>query len=114
LIGFKETGVSRADQQRVFVGELRLDGKPVTIRGRGNGLISSLLAALDADCALRLDVADFQEHAVSMGAAARAAAYVQCRTADGRTIFGVGVDEDVATASVRAVLSAANAAVASS
>ncbi|MDB5482482.1 MAG: leuA, partial [Caulobacteraceae bacterium] len=113
LIGFEETGSSRADQQRVFVGELRLDGKPVTIRGRGNGLISSLLAALDAGCGLRLDVADFQEHAVGAGAEAQAAAYVQCRTADGRILFGVGLDADVATASVRAVLSAANTAVAS-
>jgi 2-isopropylmalate synthase len=110
LVGFEETGAARADQQRVFVGELRLDGKPVTIRGRGNGLISSLLAALEADCGLELDVADFQEHAVGAGAQAQAAAYVQCRTADGRTLFGVGLDADVATASVRAVLSAANAA----
>jgi len=112
LIGFEETGASRTDQQRVFVGELRLDGKSVTIRGRGNGLISSLLAALDTDCGLRLDVADFQEHAIGAGAEAQAAAYVQCRTADGRTLFGVGLDADVATASVRAVLSAANSAVA--
>jgi 2-isopropylmalate synthase len=37
-----------------------------------------------------------------------AAAYVECRTPDGRTIFGVGTDSDVATASVKAVLSAAN------
>jgi 2-isopropylmalate synthase len=114
LIGFEETGASRADQQRVFVGELRLDGKPVTIHGRGNGLISSLLAALDAGCGLKLDIVDFQEHAVSTGAEAQAAAYVQCRAADGRTLFGVGLDADVATASVKAVLSAANAAVASS
>jgi 2-isopropylmalate synthase len=113
LIGFEETGASRADQQRVFVGDLRLNGKPVTIRGRGNGLISSLLAALDAGCGLKLDMVDFQEHAVGAGAEAQAAAYVQCRTADGRTLFGVGLDADIATASVRAVLSAANAVVTS-
>ena len=46
----------------------------------------------------------------SHGSDARAAAYVECVGADGRTIWGVGVDEDVATAGVRAVLSAANAA----
>ena len=80
----------------------------MTIRGRGNGLLSSLLAALEADCGLKLDVADFQEHAIGAGSDAMAAAYVQCRTADGRTVFGVGMDADVATASVRAVLSAAN------
>jgi 2-isopropylmalate synthase len=38
----------------------------------------------------------------------QAAAYVECRAVDGGTVWGVGIDEDVATASVRAVLSAAN------
>ena len=108
LASFEESGVSRVDGQRVFVGQLRLDGREMTIRGRGNGLLSSLLAALEADCGLKLDVADFQEHAIGAGSDAMAAAYVQCRTADGRTVFGVGMDADVATASVRAVLSAAN------
>ena len=114
LISFEETGVSRLDQQRVFVGELRLDGRATTIRGRGNGLISSLLAALESDCGVKLDVADFQEHAIGAGGDAMAAAYVQCQADDGRTVFGVGIDADVATASVRAVLSAANAAKAGS
>jgi len=112
LVGFEETGAARADQQRVFVGELRLAGKPATIQGRGNGLISSLLAALRDDCGLIIEVADYQEHAIGAGTDAQAAAYVQCRTADGRTVFGAGVDSDVATASVRAVLSAANGALA--
>ena len=39
---------------------------------------------------------------------AQAAAYLECRTGDGRTVFGVGIDTDIATASVRAVLSAAH------
>ena len=42
------------------------------------------------------------------GSDARAAAYVECALADGSTVWGVGIDEDIATASVRAVLSAAN------
>ena len=112
LVGFQESGASRADHERVFVGELRLASKSATIRGRGNGLISSLLAALRNDCELDLDVVDYQEHAIGNGSDAQAAAYVQCRTADGRTVFGAGLDSDVATASVRAVLSAANGAVA--
>jgi len=42
---------------------------------------------------------------------ARAAAYLECATPDGRTVWGCGIDTDIATASVRAVLSAANGAV---
>ena len=52
---------------------------------------------------------DYAEHAMTAGSDARAAAYVECTGPDGKTVWGVGIDEDVATASVRAVLSAANA-----
>lgn len=93
---------------RLFVGRVRLDGEERAISGRGNGLISSVLAALRDECGVELDVADYVEHAIGHGADAQAAAYVECRTPDGRTFFGVGIDADVATASVRAVLSAAN------
>ena len=50
------------------------------------------------------------EHALGTGVEARAAAYLQCQLTDGRTLWGCGVDEDVGTASVLAVLSAANRA----
>jgi 2-isopropylmalate synthase len=93
---------------RLFVGRVRMDGEARSISGRGNGLISSVLAALRDACGVELDVADYVEHAIGHGADAQAAAYVECRTPDGRTVFGVGIDADVATASVRAVLSAAN------
>ena len=45
---------------------------------------------------------------------AQAAAYVECRLPDGRTLFGCGLDTDVATASVKSLLSVANAAAAGS
>jgi len=67
-----------------------------------------VLAALREQCGVNLDVADYSEHAIGKGSDVQAAAYVECRTPDGRTIWGVGIDEDVATASVRAVLGAAN------
>jgi 2-isopropylmalate synthase len=49
---------------------------------------------------------------MATGSDAKAAAYVECTTPDGRTVWGVGVHNDVATAGVRAVLSAANEVVA--
>ncbi len=106
LRDFAETGAAGS---RVFVGRVAIDGEERSISGRGNGLISGVVAALaEAGCAL--DVLDYQEHAIGHGADAQAAAYVECRTGEGRVVFGVGIDADVATASVRAVLSAANRA----
>ncbi len=61
---------------------------------------------------MNLEEVEYTEHALTAGRDSRAAAYLECRDAAGRTIWGCGIDEDVATASVRAVLSAANSAVA--
>lgn len=98
------------DGTRIFAGKIEVDGKVQSVSGRGNGLISSVVATLKDGFGVEIDITDYSEHAMGAGSNARAAAYVECKTADGRTIWGVGIDEDVATASVRAVLSAANAA----
>ncbi|MDG2532242.1 2-isopropylmalate synthase [Sphingomonas sp. HITSZ_GF] len=107
LEDYEESG---AAGQRVFVGRIAVDGETQSISGRGNGLISGVIDALAGTTGPNLDVVDYSEHAIGHGADAQAAAYVECRTADGRTVFGVGIDADIATASVRAVLSAANRA----
>ena len=101
---------SGAAGDRLFVGRVAIDGEERSISGRGNGLISGLVAALGEADGPVLDVVDYSEHAIGNGADAQAAAYVECRNADGRAVFGVGIDADVATAGVRAVLSAANQA----
>ena len=99
-----------SDGTRVFAGKIGVDGKEQTVSGRGNGLISSVTATLAESFGVTLEVRDYAEHSMGSSSDARAAAYVECVTSDGRTIWGVGIDEDVATASVRAMLSAANAA----
>jgi 2-isopropylmalate synthase len=98
-----------ADGTRVFAGKIEVEGKVQSVSGRGNGLISSVVATLKDDFGVNLEVRDYSEHAMGSGTNARAAAYVECVLADGRVVWGVGIDEDVATASVRAILSAANA-----
>jgi 2-isopropylmalate synthase len=107
LRDYEESGASG---QRVFIGRVAIDGEERSISGRGNGLISGVIAAIAESTGPTLDVVDYNEHAIGHGADAQAAAYVECRTAEGRTVFGVGMDTDIATASVRAVLSAANRA----
>ena len=108
LIDFEE---SRAqDGTRLFVGKIEVDGVAQSVSGRGKGLISSVLATLRDTFGLELEVLDYSEHALGQGTDAQAAAYVECALPDGRTVWGVGIDEDVASASVRAILSAANGA----
>lgn len=92
------------------MGTIEVDGQATRVSGRGTGLISSVLATLAESFDLHLDVLDYSEHALSQGAESRAAAYVECTSEDGQIFWGVGIDPDVATASVRAILSAANSA----
>ena len=99
-----------ADGTRIFAGKIGVGGQEQSVSGRGNGLISSVCATLRDHFGVDLSVKDYTEHALGAGSDARAAAYVECTGPDGQTIWGVGIDEDVATASVRAVLGAANLA----
>jgi len=110
LVGYEETRA--ADGTRIFAGTIEVEGKAQSVSGRGNGLISSVVATLEDAFGVQMEVSDYSEHALSTGSDARAAAYVQCALPDGRFVWGCGIDEDVATASVRAVVSAANSAVA--
>ena len=51
---------------------------------------------------------DYHEHAIGGGADARAVAYLELRIGE-RRLFGVGIDADIVTASLKAVLSGCSA-----
>jgi 2-isopropylmalate synthase len=108
LIDFQESQNQKAQDERIFIGRIRIDGVEESLSGKGNGLISSLANSLEEALGGPLNIIDYSEHAIGHGTDARAAAYVECRVGDGPVLFGVGISRDVATASVRAILSAAN------
>lgn len=110
LVAWEQTGLRRPSAERGFAGRLRIDGAEVRVSGRGNGLVSATLDALASRCGITLDVVDWREHAIGRGVDARAAAYVEAVSPSGVRVFGVGIDTDVATASVRAIVSAMNGA----
>ena len=106
LSGHRHT--AHGDQLDEMVVELVDDGVPVTVEGRGNGPIAAFVDALstvDVD----VGVLDYAEHAMSAGGDARAAAYVECTVGD-RVLWGVGIDTNIVTASLRAIISAVNRA----
>ena len=108
LVDYEESRA--ADGTRVFTGTIEVDGREERVSGRGKGLISSVLATMENAFGIELEVVDYTEHALGKGSDAKAATYLECSRPDGKTVWGVGIDEDVATASVRAILSAANSA----
>ncbi|MFE9775778.1 2-isopropylmalate synthase [Streptomyces sp. NPDC005931] len=94
------------DDKNSFSVEVLFDGEKRTLDGVGNGPIDAFVSAL-AELGIDVRVGDYQEHAMSTGGDARAAAYVEA-TVDGRTFWGVGLDSSIVTASLKAVVSAVN------
>jgi 2-isopropylmalate synthase len=90
--------------------DLVVDGAETTVVSAGNGPIDAFVNALTQQLDVDLRFLDYAEHALSSGGDASAAAYVECAV-DGRVLWGVGVDANIVTASLKAVVSAVNRAV---
>jgi 2-isopropylmalate synthase len=88
--------------------KLLRDGKPVEFSGEGNGPLAALVHGFTTAGVPRFEISNYSEHALSSGEEAAAIAYIQIKTADGKTRWGAGVDTNIELASVRAVLSALN------
>ncbi|MEV6925908.1 2-isopropylmalate synthase [Dactylosporangium sp. NPDC051485] len=103
LVGYEATTV---DGKVTLTAEITADGEARTVSATGNGPIDAFVHAL-GDVGADVRVLDYAEHALTSGEGAQAAAYVEC-SVNGVTYWGVGVDANIVTASLRAVLSAAN------
>jgi 2-isopropylmalate synthase len=114
-LGANGTGVVLVDYsmlperggERRLSARVTVDGTERKIEGVGNGPIAAFVDAMRRDCGIAFTFLDYSEHAVAGGADARAAAYVKVRGEDDEMLHGVGMDENIVTASLKAVASAA-------
>jgi len=90
---------------------LKIDGVETVLSGDGNGPVDAFIHALRAATGLDVHVLNYHEHGVGSGEDATAVAYVQLRVGADRTCYGVGLDPNIVTATLRAVISATNRAV---
>lgn len=85
--------------------DLVFAGQPVQIQGRGTGPIDAFVDGLQRATGRSVRVMDYHEHAIGAGANAKAVAYLELRVDDGRTLFGVGIDANIVSASLKAIVS---------
>jgi 2-isopropylmalate synthase len=90
---------------------LKIDGVEAVLSGDGNGPVDAFIHALRTATGLDVHVLNYHEHGVGSGEDATAVAYVQLRVGADRTCYGVGLDPNIVTATLRAVISATNRAV---
>ncbi|MCZ4499371.1 MAG: leuA 2 [Marmoricola sp.] len=101
---------SAAGEKDRLVAGVVVAGEPLELTGSGNGPIAAFVEAINAlPQEWDVRVLDYNEHALSEGGDALAAAYVECAVR-GQILWGVGVDANIVTASLKAVVSAVNRA----
>jgi len=96
----EENGTSAVDV------EVLNQGETLHWRGLGKGPLEALVAGLP----VATEIMDYHEHSIGSGTNAKAAAYVEIRVDGGRALHGIGIDENLTTASFRALFSALNRA----
>jgi 2-isopropylmalate synthase len=83
-----------------------------TLNGSGNGPIDAFVRALAATTLPKFEVLNYSEHSLGRGAEARAVSYIQIKTERGLTLYGAGIDTNIELASIKAIVSALNRALA--
>ncbi|WP_214322004.1 2-isopropylmalate synthase [Nonomuraea sediminis] len=99
---------STVDDKDRINADIRFDGEIREISGTGSGPISAFIDAISV-LGVQVRVLDYVEHALSQGSDAKAASYVECDV-NGQVLWGVGVDANTTTASLKAIISAVNRA----
>jgi 2-isopropylmalate synthase len=107
LKGLSQSSVMNQDVQLTV--QLTDRGEGVELSGSGNGPIAAFCNILQ-QYGVDVRVLDFHEHALSAGGDAKAAAYLECAVG-GDVYWGVGIDPNTTTASLKAVVSAINRAI---
>ncbi|MCH7342100.1 2-isopropylmalate synthase [Pelomonas sp. CA6] len=82
-----------------------LSVRRLKVQGQGQGPIEAFVDGLNRQLVSQVRVLDYHEHAIGSGADARAVAYLELRVGDSLTLFGVGMDANIVTASLKAIVS---------
>ena len=94
-----------------FKGRMVIDGADeVKLKGVGNGPIDAFFNALRSIGVDRYEFTSYNQHAISQGSDSKAVSYIELKTENGKSIFGIGIDANVNVASVLGVLNAINRA----
>jgi 2-isopropylmalate synthase len=109
---FQERHTTATDDVTSIDARVSYRAASMQLKGEGNGPLSAFVDSLRL-LGIFVKVLDYAEHALTSGGDAQAAAYVECEVGengDVQVVWGVGIDVDITTASLKAVVSALNRA----
>lgn len=98
---------SEEDDSTVLSATIEFNGKVSSIQGKGNGPLDALCKGLRGYLGTDFEISSYTEHALERSSNSKAAAYIAIKKGD-KTYWGAGVDANINTASVYALISAVN------
>lgn len=113
LHGYEAAQNAEGSDRTLVTARISKDGEPLTVQGSGSGSLEAFINGLSKAADINILVLDYQEHAVGSGADASAIAYIHLKIGSVE-IWGCGSHTDIPTASMRAVISGLNRALAAS
>ncbi len=99
---------AHASEKRIINAKLLYQQQPIEILGRGTGPVDGLVNGLIKHSGHELRVVDYVEHAIGYGSDTKAASYIELSNGQGKAMFGVGLDNNITTATLKAIIAAAN------
>ncbi|QLO76796.1 2-isopropylmalate synthase [Klebsiella grimontii] len=100
---------SQQDGQLSLQASLRIAGETRRLQSRGNGLLSAAASGLSGLLKQNIVIKDYHEHTLGERSDSRSVAYIRCVFPNGDSRWGVGIDNDVARASLQALCNAMSA-----
>jgi 2-isopropylmalate synthase len=91
---------------------ITIDGQTHKLTADGNGPIDAFVRALGSTSLPKFEIQSYSEHSLGKGSEARAVSYIQIKTARNVTLYGAGIDTNIELASIKAIVSALNRALA--
>jgi len=88
----------------------KYNGKEIKAQGEGNGPIDACKNALMQDYANEFSIKSYSEHSCGDKSSAKAVAYIEVQSKEVLSCFGVGADNDITIASIKALFCALNRA----
>ncbi len=87
---------------------LEYNGRTASATNNGNGRLDAVSNAIQSYTGLKYSISTYSEHALEVGSSSKAVSYVEIISEDGKSFWGTGVDTDIVTSSIKALVSAVN------
>lgn len=103
LIEYKSESI---ESEQLIYGKFNFEGNIINFEGKGNGVLSALVNAIEESLSINVNITDYSEHTLGVNTQSRAVTYVEIETRSHKSFFGVAIDTDSLKTLLQATLNA--------